>query len=179
VPGERSNLVNVGRISGAFGVKGWIKIVSHTEPKENIVHYSPWKLKTRHGVKTFEVDEYKFQNQGIIVHFKGIDDRDSAAEFMRADIAIERWQMPPLEEGEFYWHELIGLAVIDESRGHSLRLGKIKDLVETGANDVLVVAPCEFSIDDKERLIPYVPELYVTSVDIEQKEIKVRWDPDF
>ncbi len=179
MPNKRSNLVNVGRLSGAFGVKGWIKVKSFTEPKENIVSYSPWWLKTKHGVKPYEVAEYNQRNDGLVVRFNGIDDRDQAALLNLVDVAVERTQMPTLGDGEYYWHQLQGLNVNASHNGRAYYLGVVKELMETGANDVLVISPNDDSIDDRERLVPYVPIVYVTSVDIDAGSISVLWDPEF
>lgn len=174
-----SNLLDVGRTAGVFGVKGWLKICSYTEPKENIVNYSPWWLKTRHGAKPFEVDDFKFRDKDLVVHLKGVDDRDLAAQYNLTDIAIERNQLPKLGDGDFYWHQLLGLAVVTGGAGKGILLGEVEKLIETGANDVLVVRPSADSIDDRERLLPYVPDVYVLSVDLEKEQIRVEWDPDF
>ncbi len=176
---SQSNLINVGRLGGPFGVKGWIKVSSSTEPKENIVNYSPWWLKTRHGVKAFEVDDHQVRHDGLVVHLKGIDDRDQATQYRLVDVAIERAQFPSLDDGDYYWHQLVGLKVINEFAGVSSVFGKVKELMETGANDVLVVGATEDSIDDRERLVPYLPGDSVMAVDLAAGEIHVQWDPEF
>ncbi|MFT5083299.1 MAG: 16S rRNA processing protein RimM [Lentisphaeria bacterium] len=175
----RSNLITVGRLTGVFGVKGWLKVKSYTDPLMNIANYSPWWLKTRHGVKPFEIDDCKAQNSGLIVHFKGVDDRDAAAEFCMIDVAVERDQLACLASGDFYWHQLIGLRVVSEFEDSICDLGTVANLLETGANDVLVVQKSDTSIDDSERLIPYVLDVYVHEVDLESGEIRVEWDPEF
>ncbi|MFL0799064.1 MAG: ribosome maturation factor RimM [Agarilytica sp.] len=176
---KRSNLINVGRVSGVFGVKGWVKINSSTEPRENILEYKPWWLKTRHGVKTLEVAEYKVRNDDLIVRFDGVDDRDQAAQYSLVDIAVERTQLPELGVGDYYWDQLIGLTAISEFEGSQYELGKVSRLMETGANDVLVISATENSFDDRERLVPYVFQHYVTLVDLDAGEIRVAWDPEF
>lgn len=173
---KRSNLIDVGQLAGVFGVKGWIKVKSSTEPKENILQYSPWWLKTRHGVKPFEVDEYNVRSDDLIVHFKGVDDRDEVAQYTLVNIAVERDQLPELEAGDYYWHQLIGLKVISQYEGQSYEFGHVKKLIETGANDVLVV---KAEGGNEERLIPYVLEQFVKHVDLEAGEILVEWDPEF
>lgn len=114
-----------------------------------------------------------------MVHFKGIDDRDDAALLGRAEIEVDKAELPELPDGEYYWHQLIGLKVIANAAGAELLLGRIADMMETGANDVMVVRPIEGSIDDRERLIPYVPEMYVVGVDLNTSEVRVDWDPEF
>lgn len=177
--GKKSNLVDVGRITSVFGIKGWVKIHSNTEPMENIFSYSPWWLKTRHGVKPVEVEQFRPHGKGLVALIKGYDDPDKAQEICQVTIAIERGQMAELEDGEYYWHQLEGLAVITEFEGQVNRLGVVSRLLETGANDVLVVKGDADSLDDKERLIPYLPGQFVTAVDLEAGEIRVDWDPDF
>ena len=88
---------------------------------------------------------------------------------------MSRSELPALGQGEYYWHQLQGLRV--ESRGSCL--GQVDHLLETGANDVLVVKPCEGSIDSRERLVPWVQGQYVIAVDLEAGVIEVDWDPEF
>jgi 16S rRNA processing protein RimM len=176
---KSSNLVDVGKVGAVNGIKGWVKIHSDTEPADNLFSYSPLWLKTRHGVKPMEIDEYRLQGKGWVAHFKGLDDREQAQALTGATIAVERAQMPQLEAGEFYWHQLQGLAVISEFEGQTARLGTVQRLLETGANDVLVVRGDTESVDQSERLIPYIPDLYVKNVDLDAGEIHVEWDPAF
>jgi len=176
---QRSNLVDVGRITTVFGVKGWLKIHSDTQPLENIFSYNPWWLKTRHGVKAVEVEEFRPHGKGLVALIKGIDDRDLAQELCQVNIAVEREQMPQLDAGEFYWHQLEGLVVISEFEGQVSRLGLVDRILETGANDVLVVKGDADSIDLNERLVPYIPDQFVKTIDLDAGEIRVDWDPAF
>lgn len=176
---KRSNLITVGRLTGVFGIKGWLKVKSFTSPEENLVEYSPWWLKTRHGVKAVEIDQYQRHSSGLVVHIKGVDDRDLAAQYALVDVAVERSQLPDLEDGEFYWHQLVGLQVVSVFDGTETVLGEVSKLLETGANDVLVVQATDASVDDRERLIPYVPGQFVRKVDLGAGLIQVDWDPEF
>lgn len=176
---EKSNLVNVGRLTSVYGVKGWLKVHSYTDPAENLFEYHPWLLKTVHGVKQVEIDEVRPHGDAFVVHIVGIDDRDVAAVYTSVDIAVSHDVLPTLGEGEFYWSQLEGLAVITQYEGIEKRLGRVSKIFETGANDVLVVAPDDQSIDKRERLIPYVPEQFVLSVNLDVGEIRVDWDPEF
>jgi len=176
---QRSNLVDVGRITTVFGVKGWLKIHSDTQPLENIFSYNPWWLKTRHGVKAVEVEEFRPHGKGLVALIKGIDDRDLAQELCQVNIAVEREQMLQLDAGEFYWHQLEGLVVISEFEGQVSRLGLVDRILETGANDVLVVKGDADSIDLNERLVPYIPDQFVKAIDLDAGEIRVDWDPAF
>ncbi len=176
---EKSSLVNVGRLTAVYGIKGWLKVHSYTEPAENLFDYQPWLLKTAHGIKQVEIDEVRPHGDAFVVHLVGVDDRDQAAAFTAVDIAVNRDQLPELDEGEYYWSQLEGLRVITEYQGIEKDLGKVVKLFETGANDVLVVQGDEGSVDQRERLIPYVPDQFVLSIDLDKREIKVDWDPEF
>lgn len=160
----------LGRITGLYGVRGWVKVYSYTDPRENILRYSPWQLGLGGRWREAEVQGGRVHGKGVIAKLEGCDDRDAAAGLMGAEIAIRREQLEPLEAGEFYWADLIGLTVINED---GLRLGVVDHLFETGANDVLVVR------GERERLIPYAPGEIVTAVDLERGELRVRWDPEF
>jgi len=176
---ESSNLVNVGRITAVYGVKGWVKVHSYTEPQENLFEYHPWFLKTKHGVKKIEIDDARPHGDAFVAHIVGVDDRDLAMQYTAADIGIERDLLPELDEGEYYWSQLEGLVVFTQYEGTRQRLGVVSKIMETGANDVLVVAADAESIDKRERLIPYVPEQFVLSVDLNAGEMLVDWDPGF
>ncbi len=176
---KKSGLIPVGKITTVFGIKGWVKIHSETQPKENIFKYDPWWLKTRHGVKVFECDQYKPHGNGLIAHLKGVDDRDSAEQLAGIEIAIDQKQLELLDSGEYYWSQLMGLRVTTEFGGQSKDLGTVKRILETGANDVLVVTGDQQSIDTRERLIPYVPEQFIVNVDLDNGRILVDWDSEF
>ena len=173
-----SNLVNVGRITAVYGIKGWVKVHSYTEPQDNLFSYHPWWIKTPHGVKQIEIDEARPHGDAYVAHIKGVDDRDLAASYTACDIAVERALLSELDEGEYYWHQLEGLAVYTNVGGEQ-RLGVVSKMMETGANDVLVVQGDGQSIDQRERLIPYVPGQFVVSVDLQAGRILVDWDPEF
>ena len=174
-----SNLVNVGQVTGVFGVKGWIKIRSFTEPATNLFDYSPWWLKTAHGVKAFEIDEHRAHGKGFVAHIKDVDDRDLAAQYTNCVIAVERELLPPLQEGEFYWHQLQDMAVVSCFEGGESRLGTVKKLIETGANDVLVVQQKTTGSEEAvEHLLPYIDQV-VIKVDLHAKRMQVDWDLNY
>ncbi len=160
----------LGRISGLFGVKGWLKIYSDTQPRDGIVHYNPWYIHHGGEWQARKVEDGRAHGKGVIAKLEGCDDRDQAASLLGAEIAINREQLEPLAPGEYYWADLIGLRVLTEQ---GVELGVIDYLFETGANDVLVVK------GDRERLIPYVQGDVIKDIDLEQGEMRVDWDPDF
>ncbi|AMX04093.1 ribosome maturation factor RimM [Microbulbifer thermotolerans] len=169
------DLVTVGRITAVYGVRGWVKVHSYTEPMDNILQFEQWWLRKPHGWEKVEVDRGKRHGKGLIVHIKGVDDRDLAGQFCQRDIAVGRNLMPPLEEGEYYWHQLEGLRVVSRFNGGDYDLGTVVRLMETGANDVLVVR----GQDKRERLIPYLPGDYISDIDLASGVITVDWDPEF
>ncbi|UTW46228.1 ribosome maturation factor RimM [bacterium SCSIO 12696] len=167
-----------GRIVSIHGVKGWVKVNSFTEPRENLFKYGPWWLKTSGGWKEIEFDDFRKQGKGLIAHIVGLDDRDKARNYCQQNIAVKKEVLPELSGDELYWHQLEGLTAITVHGGERKTLGVVKQLLETGANDVLMVKGNSDSLDRKERLIPYVDQ-FVLNVDLEAGEIEVDWDPDF
>lgn len=168
---RHDELLVVGRVVGLLGIKGWVKIESFTEPRENIQLYSPWQLQLPDKVVELEVEEMQRRGKGIAAKLAGIDDRDQAAELLRCDIQICADQLQELESGQLYWRDLIGLNVIN-CQGEML--GQVESLFETGANDVMVV-----SDGQQEILIPYVPDKVVVALDRELKQLKVDWQRDW
>ncbi len=165
-----TQLLTVGKISGVFGVKGWVKVFSYTEPRENILSYSQWILKKGSTVRQVKVHNGQLQGKSVVASLEGIVDRDQAVALNGWEILIDREQLPPAEEGEYYWADLTGLKVFTVE---GVDLGIVDHLLETGANDVLVV------VGERERLIPYLSEQTIKSVDLAQGKIVVDWDPDF
>lgn len=167
---ENDNTVDVGKISGVFGIKGWVKIFSYTSPKENILNYTPWLLIKAGEAKTVEVVTGNLQGGGIIAQIKGVDDRNQAETLIGSDILIRREQLPEASEGEYYWSDLIGLEVITTG---GVALGVVDSLLETGANDVLIVK------GERERAVPFIKGQVIVKVDREAGRIVVDWEPDF
>jgi len=165
-----ADMVVVGRISGLYGVRGWVKVYSYTEPRDNILSYSPWYLRRGDTWKQYTVREGKRHGKGVIVSFDHCDDRDAARQLISSNIAIQRSQLPAISDNEYYWQDLIGLTVVNSD---GAELGQVDHLVETGANDVLVVK------GEREHLIPYVRDTVITGIDLEKGVIHVDWDKDF
>ncbi len=162
--------INVGKISGVFGVKGWVKVFSFTDPRENILTYSPWLLKKGDLTKTVDVVDGQLQGKTIVAQLADIDDRDQAASLMGWEIYITQDQLPRPAKDEYYWSELIGLQVetID-----GVQLGMVDSLLETGANDVIIVQ------GERERVIPFLQGRTIIKVDLDVGKVIVDWDPDF
>jgi len=169
----------LGRISGAHGIKGWVKVFSHTEPPAQILKYSPWQLQKngRQGsVDLVEVKDGRQQGKRIIAELDTVKTRNDAEALLGVEIWIDREQLVDPEEGEYYWFQLEGLKVVTLAGEN---LGVLDHMLETGANDVLVVKPDADSIDDLERLIPFVEPEIVCEIDLEQRRIVVNWDASY
>ncbi len=159
----------LGRISGLFGVRGWVKVFSHTSPRANILDYRSWHLQRAGSWEAYRLQEGKVHGKGVIARLEDCGDRGQAAELVGADIAIRRDQLPKAGPGEFYWSDLEKLKV-KTLVGQDF--GTVHHLLKTGANDVLVVQ------GDRQRLIPFIADV-VIEVDLEAGVIRVDWDPDF
>lgn len=168
---DPNHFVVLGQVVGVFGVRGWVKIRSETQPRENILQYQPWYLHQQGQWLNRRVSASQQQNKGLIVQFEGIHDRDIAAGLVGCEIGVPRSQLPPPDEGEYYWADLVGLQVRN-TQGEDL--GKVTGLLETGANDVLVVRD-----EAQEHLIPYVKGYYVLAVDLAAGYIEVDWQRDY
>ncbi len=167
---ENKPQIIIGRIGGAHGLKGWMKIMSFTRPKENIFKYSPWLIQVDKSWQSIEVEDSQLRGERLLIKLADIESPEQARLYMNCDIAIQREQLPDLEEGEYYWHDLIGLEVINQEQ---VSLGKVSEITETGANDVLVIN--SGNKDKKNILIPLVMDVYVMQVDLTARQIQVDW----
>jgi len=177
-----NNPIVIGQVSGVFGVHGWVKVFSHTEPRENILNYDPWLVKgkaTEAGRAEWRLISFiKGRKQGktIVAQLKGVDNRDKAHALIGCDVAIRDEQLKKLEENEFYWRELKGLKVINCD---SEELGLVKEMMATGANDVMVVklsAKRAKASKKTELLIPYLIDSVIKKVDLDNGLIQVDWE---
>ena len=168
-PGDKRLLV--GRIVGLFGVDGWMKIESYTDPRERIFAYRPWLLRHAQGEREIDRASGRAQGKGLVAQLPGVADRDAASALIGAEIWVARSQLPKAKRGEYYWIDLEGLAVVTEE---GVALGTVSHLFATGANDVLVVRDGE-----RERMVPFVLKQFVKEVDLDSGRIVVDWDPEF
>ena len=175
-----SNRVAIGRISGVFGVRGWVKVFSYTSPRANVVGYSPWYLRQDGQETSRAVLDGQAQGDGVVASLAGIGDRDAAAALVGAEIEVERAALGPEltgvagtdagGTGEFFWVDLLGMEVRTRQ---GVSFGVVAQLLETGANDVLVVT------GTGRHLIPFLYGRVVEAVDGDRRVITVDWDPDF
>lgn len=167
-------VVPVGRVSGVFGVRGWVRVHSWTSPPENIVRYSPWQLhggrEQGSGPVLYPVVDGRAHGSGVVARLDGVDDRDAAEKLIGASIEVLRTQLGSPGAEQFFWVDLVGMQV-RTPQGQDL--GAVDHLFETGANDVMVV------VGERRHLVPFVYGSVIRSVDPEQRLIIADWDQDF
>lgn len=162
-------LVVMGRIVAPFGIKGWVKIQTYTATPRNLTGYPTWSLGRDGQWQERAVEDSKPQGQMVVAKFAGMEDRDAAAALKGFEVAVPRDALPAPEPGEYYWSDLLGLRV-ENMQGQ--QFGTVDRMMETGANDVLVV------VGERERLIPFIADA-VKSVDLATGVMVVDWDPDY
>lgn len=169
--------VTLGRISGAYGVRGWVRIASQTRPADRILKYRRWWIETPGGGYEADVVAGHAHGAGVVAQLadeagEPIVDRDAAARLVGADVAVDRQALPKLPKGEYYWVDLVGLQVENQQQ---VLLGEVRDMTSNGAQDVLVVEG-EGGVT---RLIPFVRPQIVSEVDLEARRIVCDWQLDF
>lgn len=168
-PAAADEWVVLGRVAGLYGVKGWIKLVSYTRRREDIFNYPRWRLQRAGERHTLTLLEGRAQGKGLAAHLEGLNDRETASQWIGSDIAVLKTELPKLAPGAYYWAQLEGLKVVNTD---GVEFGRVDHLFDTGANDVLVVK------GERERLIPYIGTV-VQAIDLDAGVIRVDWDADF
>ena len=171
-----SPLVVLGVVGAHHGIRGGLKVRSHTRPVEQIFEYPAWKVGRagEPGWKTVEVSSFRRIGKHLVVQLHGYCDREAAQGLIGCQIAVERSRLEVLQSGEFYWADLIGLRVVNRQ---NIELGQLTSMLETGANDVAVVTSGERG-ERAERLLPWVPQVIV-KVDLEAGVLTVDWDESY
>ncbi len=162
--------VVLGRVSGLYGVRGWVRVHSYTRPPDNLLDYRELTLGAVADGRRLVLEEGRRHGKALIARFAGFDDRDAAAALVGQELSVDREALPETEGDEYYWADLTGLEVLNRD---GVLLGRVEGLLGTGANDVLVVR------GDRERLVPFVQGRYVLDVDLAGGRMTVDWDPDF
>jgi 16S rRNA processing protein RimM len=173
-------MLHAGTITGAYGIKGWVKLHALTESLDSFLSFEHWY---RRDAQRDTYDEVRFvagrlQGKGAIAQIEGVDTRTQAEALRGVEIWVRADELPHLDDGEYYWHELTGLQVWTRHAGRELLLGRVDHLLDAGAHDVLVLEPCEGSIDGRSRLVPYTMGHAVHAVDIGRGRIDVDWHPE-
>ena len=182
--------VILGRIGKVHGIKGWLRLQAYTESPEALLGYRHFQAEkpdakdstSSQGTadsqnRPLEMDDCRQQTGGVLLaHFKGYDAPEMARALSGLELTVAADALPPLQAGTYYWHQLQELRVVNR-QGQDF--GSVVRLLETGANDVLVVQPDAHSIDSRQRLIPYLPGRAVTKVDLASGTITVDWQADY
>ncbi|WWO97252.1 MAG: ribosome maturation factor RimM [Candidatus Dasytiphilus stammeri] len=167
------NPLILGKIGSAYGVRGWIKLISFTQNKKNIFFYQPWFIINEYYCNQWikiELEKWYEKPHGFIIKLKGINDREKAKKFNNYDIMIESSQLPTLEEGEYYWKDIIGCVIITADGN---QLGKVVRLFSTISYDIMVVKVNRYKI--KEILIPFIKNKVVSKINLISKFISITW----
>ncbi|MEO8102835.1 MAG: ribosome maturation factor RimM [Betaproteobacteria bacterium] len=168
------DIVVMARVGAPFGIKGWLKLQSFTQTPDSLDAYASWLLKApavaNAAWEEFELEEFAVNTKGVFAKLKGCDDRTAAEKLVKREIGIPRDALSETNEGEVFWFDLIGCAVVNSA---GATLGRVETLMETGANDVLVVKS-----GSEETLIPFIDEVIV-QVDREAKVITVNWSGEY
>lgn len=170
-PAAGQRVLVVGRLHGAFGVRGEVKLESFTDPATAIAQYLPWTLRDARGVeRVCPAVRVRAGGKGLVATFPGIADRDSAEATKGCEVLVPRSALPPPGPGEYYWVDLEGLRVVN---AEGADFGTVSHLFSTGANDVLVAR------GERERMIPFVQPDFIHGVDFDAGVVTVDWDADF
>ncbi len=182
LPPDAERWVVMGRVGAPFGVHGWVRVQTFSTDPDALLDFDRWWLQEpavgpRHASPPVqgpvEVLEAQAHGGGLIVHFAGVDDRDAATALRGCPVALPRDRLPPPEEGEFYWQDLIGLAAVDRE---GVTVGVVSGLIEAGAHDVLVIDRPQRDARGRARqwLVPFV-ERHVGTVDLAAGRVEVDW----
>lgn len=190
-PPPTDNYLTLADVVGVYGVKGWVKLRPRLEDTDLLtrlpeLHLHPPATSASASASAsllaqaepVQVEAVRQQGKSLIAKLAGIDDRTAAEALRGREIRVPAECFPLPDEGEFYWRDLVGLAVWCREDDTRVLLGIVDRLLETGANDVLVVTPTGESVDSKEHLIPWIPETVIVDVDLNDKKIEVRWYVD-
>lgn len=160
-----SKRILIGKISGCFGVKGWLKIFSYCQPRDNITSYDRWIVNDKVYCAVESVKHGKL----VLAKLDGIDDKDSALAMLGQKIEIDKQQLEDLEDEQYYWHDLIGLQVTNKA---GVDFGTVHSLMETGADDVMIVD------GERQRIIPFIMHRFIIEVNLAQNSMLVDWHED-
>jgi 16S rRNA processing protein RimM len=159
----------MGRIAAPFGIKGWVKVQAFSEDPSTLMDFESWRVGRGAEHKLYTVEAIQDHSNTLVAKLAGIDDRDAAYALRGQEISVARSALPPPEENEYYWSDLIGLTAVNSE---GIELGKVDSLMETGAHDVLVIK------GKREHLIPFVAQ-FVGKVDMAGRQIEVDWGEDY
>ena len=178
-----SSLLTLADIVGVYGVKGWVKLRVHLDDPQLLLSFQHLQLSGLQVAKSnlptkITVEALQQHGKGFIARLGGVTDRTQAELLKGLKIEVLEADFPAAAQDEIYWRDLLGLEVWCSEAGNRVLLGTVKNLLETGANDVLVVNPCEGSVDEREHLVPWLPGDVVGDIDLTAGRLEVRWYVD-
>jgi 16S rRNA processing protein RimM len=162
--------VIIGRFGRPHGIKGYITVIAFTEPRENLLQFTNWHVHRNEQWQPLAIKHVQINLKHILVQVANYDEREQAAALTNCEIAVNREQLPKLEAGEYYWHQLIGMQVVTSN---GVTLGDVTDLLSTGAHDVLIIQ------GKRRHLVPYVLNKFVLNIDDVNRQITVDWDEEY
>ena len=180
----RPAVVPVGTVGRAHGVRGWVRIRSDMDPPEDLLRHDTWLLDRAGRWTPAAVRSARTHGNAFVARFDGVEDRDAAVALTGLRLGLPRAALPALDDGQYYWVDLIGLEVRDEA---GEPLGVVREMIETGANDVMVVRPglpsssvgapgsSRGPIPGPDRIIPFLTGDVVREVDLDAGRIRVSW----
>ena len=158
----------VGKISNPHGIKGWVKVISFTDPIENILSYKKWTISDNQTEKTYCLEDSRIQGNKIVIKLEGVNNRDDADLLKNLQIEVNRSDLPKLDENSYYWEDLVDFNVIDINGIH---VGKVDSLFRTGSNDVLVI----INKTKQRLLVPFIMVEVIKYVDLDKELISIDW----
>ena len=161
----------MGRVLAPYGVKGWVKVAPFTAAPDALTRFDRWWIGGPDGWEEAEVAEAVRHGANVVARLAGCGDRDQAAKLRGREVALPRESLPEAQKNEYYWADLVGLAVVNRQ---AVALGKVEAVEDFGAHPVLRVR----GDDGSARLIPFVAA-YVDGVDVANARIDVDWQPDY
>jgi len=163
---EASELIELGIVGAPFGVRGWVKLRSYTDPPERLLDHRQFQLKLGGALRTYAVVADGRSGGRLTVKLEGVEDRDAAQALRGAVIGVPRSELPPREDRDFYRADLIGCEVVNLA---GVRLGAVAHFIEIPAHALMVVR------GEREYWVPAVPR-HLKRVDLRARQVVVDWD---
>jgi 16S rRNA processing protein RimM len=173
---KKNNLVLIASIGKPRGLKGEFFLNSYSNPAENILNYSNL-LKNDDISINLKIEYIRRINKKFYSKILDINDVDEIKKYTNTKLFIDYKNLPELPQNETYLHDLIGMIVIDQNLDEIL--GVVDGLNNYGADDCIIVKPSINSVDKQERLIPFIKDKFIKSVDKKKRVIQVDWQKDF
>ncbi|MFW5815663.1 MAG: ribosome maturation factor RimM [Wenzhouxiangella sp.] len=168
--GPAGDTVVVGRILGPWGVQGWARVYSWTDPPEALFDYQPWYLGA--SQQAVSLSDWRRSGKRLLARLAEFDSPEALAALVDAPILVARDQLPEPPAGQYYWHDLVGLEVVNLQ---GFRWGTVTGFLPTGVHDVMKIA----TEDQRQVLIPFVIGRFVHEVDPKAQRIRVDWPEEW